>query len=409
MPKSASPSDRLAPEWAFAFALLLVSEPLAHGSPWAAFWTAPCILFASIVITWGAESAQFFLAQGFALAILAWMQTLPEFAVEALLAWKQQTNLLLAGLTGALRLLTGLAWPMIYLTAAVVFRRETGQPLRRIVLAEHQSVEVAGLFTPLLYALFIWWKGTLAVYDACALTAIYAAYLVLLTKLPPEEREGMDELESIPKRIVLAPRMTRTLSILGCFALGGAIIYFTAEPFLGSLVALALAMGIPSFSVIQWLAPVISEFPELLSTFYFARKGGKASIALMNITSSNINQWTLLVAVLPIAFSLGHHSLAIITFTAEQKTELLLTIAQNVLGFMFLLNMKLSWWEALAMFCLFSLQFILPEIAGQHSRQWITITLFVLAAAELVALLVGRKTPPAWKSFSQTWHSHVRT
>ena len=65
-------------------------------------WTTLCILAASLFITWGAEAAQFFVAQGFALAILAWMQTLPEFAVEAVLAWHQQTNLLMANLTGAL-------------------------------------------------------------------------------------------------------------------------------------------------------------------------------------------------------------------------------------------------------------------------------------------------------------------
>ena len=59
------------------------------------------------MIAWAAESAQYFIAQGLALAILAWMQTLPEFAVEAVLAWKQQVPLLLASLTGALRLLTG--------------------------------------------------------------------------------------------------------------------------------------------------------------------------------------------------------------------------------------------------------------------------------------------------------------
>src|SRR5919198_5778433 len=109
-----------------ACVLLLMAEPLSKSSPWAALWTTPCILFASIVITWGAESAQFFVAQGFALAILAWMQTLPEFAVEAVLAWKQQVPLLLANLTGALRLLTGFGWPMIYATAAMAHRRETG-------------------------------------------------------------------------------------------------------------------------------------------------------------------------------------------------------------------------------------------------------------------------------------------
>ncbi|MGH9640094.1 MAG: sodium:calcium antiporter, partial [Bryobacteraceae bacterium] len=92
--------------------------PLAGSSPWAAAWTAPCMLFAAVLMTWGAESAQFFVAQGFALAILAWMQTLPEFAVEAVLAWHQETTLLIANLTGAIRLLIGFAWPMIYVTAA---------------------------------------------------------------------------------------------------------------------------------------------------------------------------------------------------------------------------------------------------------------------------------------------------
>src|SRR5579871_7064710 len=102
--------------------LPLKAAPLSASSPWAALWTTPCILLASLLMTWGAESAQFFVAQGFALAILAWMQTMPEFAVEAVLAWHQKTPLLIANLTGAIRLLTGLAWPMIYATAAYVHR-----------------------------------------------------------------------------------------------------------------------------------------------------------------------------------------------------------------------------------------------------------------------------------------------
>ena len=95
-----------------------------------------------MLIAWGAESAQFFVAQGFALAILAWMQTLPEFAIEAVLAWRQQTPLLLANLTGALRLLTGLAWPMIYITAAVMHHRREKTQLKKITLHRHHSVEV---------------------------------------------------------------------------------------------------------------------------------------------------------------------------------------------------------------------------------------------------------------------------
>jgi cation:H+ antiporter len=389
------------------FALLLVAAPLSESSPWAALWTAPCILLASLLIAWGAESAQFFVAQGFALAILAWMQTLPEFAVEAVLAWKQQTDLLLANLTGALRLLTGLAWPLIYLTAAVVHRRRARAPLRKIHLDVEHSIEVVGLILPLLYAVFIWWKGNLHIYDAIVLIVFYGAYLALLTRLPPQSHEGIEDLEAIPRSIVRAPRATRILAIAACFVAGGTLIYFTAEPFLGSLVAVAGALGLPSFVVIQWLAPVISEFPELASTFYFARQENKATVALMNIASSNINQWTLLVAMLPIVFSMSHGAPTPIVFDAEQESELLLTIGQSMVAMIFLINMEFAWWEALAMFLLFAVQFVLPAFFGEDIRVWITAAFFAWTAASLLVFAFRRPRQNALTSFVATWRAHV--
>ena len=266
--------------YAVALALLLAVEPIRLASPLAAFWTTPCILLASIMVAWGAESAQFFVAQGFALAILAWLQTLPEFAVEAVLAWHQQRDLLLANLTGALRLLVGLAWPIIYATAAYFHRKRTKKPLREIALHPQHSIEVVSLILPLLYALLLWWKGSLGIYDSIVLIAIYAAYLFLLTKLTPQEQESIDDLERIPRAIVTASRRNRILAIGGCFVAGGLLIYFTAEPFLASLMGFAGAIGIPIFIVVQWLAPLVSEFPELASTFYFARQDAKAPMAL---------------------------------------------------------------------------------------------------------------------------------
>ena len=59
----------------------------AKASPWSALWTFPSILLSAFIIAWGAEAAQFLISQGLALAILAWLQTLPEFAVEAVIAW----------------------------------------------------------------------------------------------------------------------------------------------------------------------------------------------------------------------------------------------------------------------------------------------------------------------------------
>jgi cation:H+ antiporter len=400
----------------WAVALLFAAEPIRIVSPAAALWTTPCILLASVLIAWGAEAAQFFVAQGFALAMLAWLQTLPEFAVEAVLAWHQERELLMANLTGALRLLVGFAWPMIYITSAYFHRKRTGKPLRSISLHSQHSVEVVGLILPLLYALFIWWKRDLHVYDGIVLTLIYIGYLFLLTKLPPEEHEAIDDLEVVPRTIAKSKPVPRTAAILACFLVGGALIYFTAEPFLGSLIALATAIGIPTFIVIQWLAPVISEFPELASTFYFARQADRAPMALMNIVSSNINQWTLLVGMLPIVYSLSGGAISSIPLDAEQEAELLLTIAQGIVALVFLLNMKLEWWEAALLLVLYLGQAIFANTAAQsaalaylahHLRLWLTYVYLGWAAVELGVTLTRHGVPPAFRMFRATVREHL--
>ena len=69
--------------------------------------------------------------------------------------------------------------------------------------------------------------------------------------------------------------------------------------------AVSAAIGVPSFVFVQWVAPFVSEFPEKVSAFYWARTVERAPMALMNMVSSNINQWTLLTAMLPIVYSIS--------------------------------------------------------------------------------------------------------
>lgn len=385
--------------------------------PETALWAGPSILIAAMLIAWAAESAQFFIAQGFALAILAWLQTLPEFAVEFVLAWKQQVPLLIANLTGSLRLLTGLGWPMIYCVAAFFHRRATGQPLKRIKLDDQHAVEVVGLFVPLCYAVVIWWKGSLDLLDAAILIGTYAAYLVVLGKMPPEEAEGIEDLELIPQTIVRAPRRIRSGAIIGLFAGGGLLIYFTAEPFLGSLLAISAVLGVPAFVFVQWVAPFVSEFPEKVSAFYWARTVQKAPMALMNMVSSNINQWTLLAAMLPIVFAISRGAPAAIVFDQHQELELLMTIAQSGVGMLFLMNMELAWWEATTLFSLWGLQFLLSPIkpgptfwgyVATHIHWWVTVAYLVWIAAGMVRMLLGRRQLNAFPLFARMWRRHVR-
>src|ERR1051326_8672957 len=152
-----------------------------------ALWTFPSILFSAFVIAWAAEAAQFLMSQGLALAILAWLQTMPEFAVEAVIAWEAgqdlaKQHLAIANFTGSLRLLVGLGWPMIYFVAAASRRKLTA-----VTLDKEHSIEIFGLFLPIAYFAFIWWKGTLTVWDAIPLAASYFLYLWVLWKIPPIE------------------------------------------------------------------------------------------------------------------------------------------------------------------------------------------------------------------------------
>src|SRR2546428_14176252 len=58
----------------------------AGGSALSPLWTFPSILASAFLVAWGAEAAQFLISPGLAPAILAWVQTLPQVAVGALIA-----------------------------------------------------------------------------------------------------------------------------------------------------------------------------------------------------------------------------------------------------------------------------------------------------------------------------------
>jgi cation:H+ antiporter len=323
----------------------------------------------------------------------------------------------MANLTGALRLLTGLGWPMIYFTAAFFYRRRNQDKMLEIQLDDEQCVEVVGLLAAMMYIGVICWKGSLDLTDAAVLIGIYVAYLAVLHRMPPMEEEGIEDLERVPQAIVTAPKRVRVTAIIGLFAAGGALIYFMAEPFLASLLALSAAAGIPNFVFVQWVAPFVSEFPEKVSAFYWARTVDRSSMALMNMVSSNINQWTLLTAMLPITYSLSRGAASAIPLDSEQQLELLLTLGQCLLGALFLVDMRVKWWEAAGLFTLWFVQFAFsplesrPGAAGfiaDHIHLWTTVAYFAWCTVELARLLTGRREARAFRLFQVMWKRHWR-
>jgi len=402
--------------------LKALSSPIKTVMAWAAptttsagaasaLWTFPSVLGSAMLIAWAAEAAQFLVSQGLALAILAWLQTLPEFAVEAVIAWQagetvrnstnvfeiqHATALMTANFTGSLRLLVGLGWPMIYVTAAIFHRRQSRRRLREIKLEREHAVEVVFLFICIAYFVIVWWKGTLTMLDTALLSLIYGVYLYFLNKIPPQEEEKMDELDRIPRFILRQRRALRNAIIVGLFAGGGLILYFAAHPFLDSLKAIAVGLGLSTFVFVQWVAPFLSEFPEKVSAFNWARRVTQAPLALMNMVSSNINQWTMLVAMLPIAYALALGQVGVITFDEHQRLEILLTIGQSLLGAVLLANMRFSWWEALLLFTLWLVQFVLsgfeaPAVVmpgmGEHNSLAVRLAAWLSVNVEQVETL----------------------
>jgi len=360
---------------------------------------------AAFVVAWAAEAAEFLMSQGLALAVLALIQTMPEFAVEALIAWKAGKNpdmvhLAIANFTGSLRLLTGFGWPMIYAVAAFFSRRRERRPLRSLTLADDHAVEVLGLLPPLAYFVVVWAKGNLSLLDAAFLASTYVVYLAILFRLPPraESLEVDEDIPAVSRWALSFPGGRRWAAVGGLFLVGGAIIFVVAEPFLNSMMSVAVSLGISQFVFIQWVAPFISEFPEKTSAFAWARRVTRAPVALMNMVSSNINQWGVLSGLLAVIYCWSHGDASPLPFDEFQRLEILLTILQAFLGWIFLASMSFETYEAVGLFLLWLIQFVMPS-----SRQHMIWVYSLWIAVELVLVATGRKRIRVFLAFSRAW------
>jgi cation:H+ antiporter len=361
------------------------------------------MIFSAFLVTWGAEAAEFLMAQGLALALLAWLQTLPEFAVEAVIAWQAgkhpaMVHLAIANFTGSIRLLIGVGWPMIYFVARFFGRRRSGHYAGLHFHQDH-SVEVVGLLPPVLYFFVIWAKGSLGLVDSAVLGVMYFAYLGLLLRMPArEEGETPEDLPG-PARWALSFRGGRRwLAVGALFGGGGALLFLVAHPFLDSMLALAATFGVSQFIFIQWVAPFLSEFPEKTSAFLWARRVTRAPVALMNMVSSNINQWSILSGLIPVVYCLSRGGTAPLPFDAHQRLEILLTILQSLLAWLLLASMSLTGYEAAILFLFWLIQFIVPTT--RVVMCWVYGGWCVF---EVGLVMVGVKKWSVFEAFGRTW------
>ena len=334
----------------------------------ALWYTFPLLMLASIVIGWAAEITAVHLSAGMALAVLAWLQTLPEFAVEASIAWQRNAHLALANLTGSLRLLMGLGWPMVFFIFWFQqIRNRRGKSIElNITLPREFAVESIGLAIPLFYFLYIYFKRTWNAFDGMILVSFYALYFYLLN-LQRKYGAGMELEESdeegnfIVDTVLKLKKNQQILVLISFFIFGGVTLYLVVHPFIESLRAAALYFGVSEFVFIQWIAPVASEFPEKITAFSWARRKSKVPLAIVNLLSSVTNQWTLLAGLIPIIFSISAGRFVSIELTDFQRGELLLTIVQSGVAVLIMADLKMYGYEALALFVLWLAQFFVPE------------------------------------------------
>jgi cation:H+ antiporter len=336
--------------WFAAYGAGLVQAPVPT-----ACLSGFAIFGASFLLTWATEAAQVDIPGPLAVAFLALVAVLPEYAVDVYFAWQAgrdpaYTAFATANMTGANRLLIGIGWAVPVF--AVWFRYRATE----VVLPREQAVEVNFLALATLYSFVIPLKGTLALVDTCVLFLIFVAYMVRAARTRHEE----PELEGPAAMIAGLGPAARRVAVLGVFALAGAAIFTAAEPFAESLVAIGEEFGIEKFLLVQWLAPLASESPEFIVATLFALRGAAAA-GMGTMISSKVNQWTLLVGALPAAFAISHGGFGPMHLDARQREEIFLTSAQSLFALVVLANFRFSLGEAFLLFALFAPQFLLTS------------------------------------------------
>lgn len=336
----------------------------------ASFLFGIAIVGAAFMISWAAEIIQLDVGGGLALALLALIAVLPEYAVDFVLtaqagrefaatgAADEFGPLALANMTGANQLLIGFGWPLVILLGTWRVRRTRATPREaenatptNVNLSRAQSVDIAYLAIASIYGMTLFLKDTLTPFDAVVLVGIYVAYMIRLSRATP----GEPHLVGPSAYIGSLPKGRRRVINYLLFAAAAAVIVTVAEPFAESLQELGEEIGISEFLLLKWLAPLASEAPELLIATLFAwRLAARTGIGAL--ISSKVNQWTLLVGTLPLVFMAFAGELTGLPLNEVQRDELWVTATQSVFAVAIIASRSISRTEALAMLGLFVVQ-----------------------------------------------------
>ena len=368
--------------------------------------TGIAVLGASFMLAWGAETAEKDVPRAFALAVLAVLAVAPEYAVDALYAWTaganvgtergiEAANLAVANMTGANRILIGLGWSGIALFT--IYRARSGDDpavversgfLRnKVELDRDIATEITFLLAATAYAFFVPLGGGIGLTDTIVLVGLYAVYIAIIVRGEVDEHE---EQVGVPAHFQSYPRGPRIASVLLLFAYSGVMIYTAVHPFAHGLEELGTAIGIPPFFMIQWIAPLASESPELIVVAYLVNKA-RSTAGFNALISSKLNQWTLLIGTLAVVYSIAASHVGTLPFDDKQAAEIWITAAQSFFAIGVLTNFNISVREAVGLLVLFASQVVVEFVLIQTvpEPRATELSILLLYGYTMVYLLLG--------------------
>ena len=340
-------------------------------SPWNALAPGLAIFAASYMLAWGAELAQFEMPQSLAIAFLALVAVLPEYAVDMYFAWKAGTNpeyihYATANMTGANRLLIGVGW------AAVVFAYFFKTKKGEVILEKENRTEIFALLLATVYCFIVPFKQSLSWIDSVFLLSIFVWYIRQAMKAKHKE----PEIEGPILEIAEWKRLPRIMATFFFFGVSGFTIFIAAEPFAEGILEVGRKTGIEEFILVQWLAPLASESPEFIVALIFAWRANAAS-SLGTLISSKVNQWTLLVGMLPFVYNLSAGHIGPMVMDERQSEEIFLTAAQSLFAIVIIANLRFSITEALLLFVLFMTQIFFTSTEARTIYAFVYIALAI--------------------------------
>jgi cation:H+ antiporter len=345
------------------------------------------VVAASFLLAWAAEAAQIDVAGSLAIAVLAVVAVLPEYAVDLYYAYvsghePDYTQYATANMSGSNRLLMGLGWPVVVLVSIFVARRRGDAASKGLTLERTNRVELGFLLIAGVAAFVIPAAGHIHIALGLGLLAWFGFYLYKISHGDVEE----PELIGTAAALGTLPNRARRATVVGLFVVSGVVILLCAKPFANNLVSAGTELGIDRFLLVQWLAPLASEAPEFIIATIFAARG-KGTAAIATLISSKVNQWTLLIGSLPVAHVLGGGGFSV-PLDPRQVEEVLLTATQTLMGVALILALRFHRATAWVLLGLFVVQF---PINSMHGR---LLLCGVYAAVALGALIVNRRYLP---------------